>query len=328
MYCMNNSFGEHLDLNQLIGLFDKDKDPANRFQTINSFARHLMPEWFLPMLNDTARNLYYSKMLEHSVKDKVVVDLGSGTGMWSIEALARGARFVYVVEKNPILIQYLQLIFKDYPVKVIAKAFDELSPADFDHGQPEALVHEIFSNTGLGEGVIPAFQKVSKLFPDNSITLFPRYFWFEARVLKDKPFELSETEKIHLKDNADAYYELVHSLGIRDWGSLKDVNFKDKEVVNVMFLDLKKIEQNKNYELLPIPIDVTPGYVYRVYLSFKFSTELEGPYFDTLFEENHWGGFIVEFYASTKLPASRKFLKMKLNDNQLIEHPRLEDTLN
>jgi 16S rRNA A1518/A1519 N6-dimethyltransferase RsmA/KsgA/DIM1 with predicted DNA glycosylase/AP lyase activity len=115
---MNNSEAENLDLNQLKDIFGKDKDPTQRFETLNKFTRHLMPDWFLPMLNDTARNAYYSKMLEHTVKDKVVIDLGSGTGMWTIEVLARGARFVYVVEKNPILIQYLQFIFKDYPVKV------------------------------------------------------------------------------------------------------------------------------------------------------------------------------------------------------------------
>ena len=323
---MKNSENDNLDLNLLNGLFSTAKDPAQRFETINNFSRRLMPEWFLPMLNDTARNTYYTKMLEHSVKDKVVIDLGSGTGMWTIEALARGAKFVYVVEKNPILIQYLEFIFKDHPVKVLGKAFSELKASDFDHGQPQALVHEIFSNTGLGEGVITAFQKVSELFPDHSLTLFPRYFWFEARVFKQKPFELSETEKIHLNDKADAYYELVHSLGVRDWGSLKGINFSDKEVINLMFLDLNKIEQHKNYDLKAIPIDISPGHVHHIYLSFKFSTELEGPYFDTLFEENHWGGFIVEFYISTAMKAGRKYLKMKLNDNQLFDHPRLEDT--
>jgi hypothetical protein len=322
---MNKSDDDNLDLNLLKDIFSKEKDPEVRFETINNFSRRLMPEWFLPMLNDTARNSYYSKMLEHSVKDKIVIDLGSGTGMWSIEALARGARFVYVVEKNPLLIKYLEFIFKDHPVKVLGKAFEELTAADFDQGRPQALVHEIFSNTGLGEGVISAFQKVSRIFPDHSLTLFPRYFWFEARVFKQKPFELSAIEQVHLKDKADAYYELVHSLGVRDWGNLKGIDFGSKEVINLMFLDLNKIEQNKSYALKPIPVDITPGYVHHIYLSFKFSTELEGPYFNTLFEENHWGGFIVEFYISNKMKAARKYLKMKLNDNQLFDHPRLED---
>lgn len=325
---MNNSQSENLDLNQLKDIFSKDKDPAQRFETLNKFTPHFMPEWFLPMLNDTARNSYYSKMLEHTVKDKVVIDLGSGTGMWTIEALARGARFVYVVEKNPILIKYLEFIFKDHPVKILGKAFDTLKASDFDQGKPEAIVHEIFSNTGLGEGVINAFQKVTEIFPGHSLNLFPRYFWFEARVVKDLPFELSAHEKAHLKDKADAYYELVHSLGVRDWGILKNIDFSDKDVINMMFLDLNKIEQNKNYSLRSIPIDISPGYVHRIYLSFKFSTELEGPYFDTLFEENHWSGFVVEFYASTALPAGRKYLQLRLNDNQLFNEPTLEDSPN
>jgi predicted RNA methylase len=323
---MKQNDDDNLDLNLLKDVYSKDFDPELRFQTINRFSHHLMPEWFLPMLNDTARNTYYSKMLEHSVKDKVVIDLGSGTGMWSMEALARGAKFVYIVEKNPLLIKYLEFIFQDHPVKILGKPFDQLKPSDFDQGKPEAIVHEIFSNTGLGEGVINAFQKVTELFPKHTLTLFPRYFWFEARVCKDAPFELSALEKNHLKDKADAYYELIHSLNVRDWGVLKNVDFSDIPVFNMMFLDLNKIEENKQYTLHSIPIDISPGFVHRIYLSFKFSTEVEGPFFDTLFEENHhWSGFVVEFYASKALPPGRKYLKMKLNDNQLFDEPTLED---
>nr|MBA2405963.1 hypothetical protein [Bdellovibrionales bacterium] len=113
--------------------------------------------------------------------------------------------------------------------------------------------------------------------------------------------------------------------GVRDWGSRKGVNFIDKDVFNVMFLDLKDIEQNKKYELKSIPVEITPGFVHRIYLSFKFSAELVGPFFDTLFEENHWGGFVVEFYASKFLPPGQKYLKMKLNNNQLIDEPTLEN---
>jgi len=324
---MNNTEDESLDLNLLDDLFSQEKDPKQRFQIINEFSRRLMPEWFLPMLDDKARNSYYRQMLSDTVKDKVVIDLGSGTGMWTIEALGKGAKFVYVVERNPILVKYLEFIFKDHPVKVIAKAFEDLDANDFDQGGPEALVHEIFSNIGLGEGVITAFQKVSNIFPESSLSLFPRYFWFEARVLKQSPLKLSQIEENHLKDKADRYFELIYSLGIRNWDSLKSINFSQADIINLMSLDLKKIEQNISYTLLPIPVDVTPGQVHRVYLSFKFSDKLEGPYFDTLVEENHWGGFVVEFYASSTMPAGRKYLKMKLNDNQLIDYPVLEDSI-
>jgi hypothetical protein len=325
---MKNLDDEILDLNLLDDVYSPDKDPVQRFETINNFAHHLMPEWFLPMLNDTARNKFYSKMLHNTVKDKVVIDLGSGTGMWSIEALALGARFVYVVEKNPVLIKYLEFIFKDHPVKVIAKDFSELTIADFNQGEPEALVHEIFSNTGLGEGLITAFQKVSELFPKNDIAFFPRYFWFEGRVVKQKPMELSDHEKAHLKEKADAYLELVHSMGLRSWGDLSKIDFSQQEVFKIMFLDLKDIDKNRKYALETIPLDISPGYVHRVYLSFRFSANIDGPFFDTLFEENHWSGLMVEFYASNKMAKGRKYLKLNLNDNLLLDQPELVDKLN
>lgn len=322
---MNNSETENLDMNLLDDLFSSEKDPAQRFEIINNFSHHLMPEWFLPMLNDTARNKFYSKMLQTTVKDKVVIDLGSGTGMWSIEALALGAKFVYVVEKNPILIKYLEFIFKDHPVKVIGKDFADLSLSDFNQGAPEALVHEIFSNTGLGEGLITAFQKVKELFPKENISFFPRYFWFEARVIKQKPMELSNNEKAHLKDKADAYLELVHAMGMRDWGNVSNVDFSNQEPLSIMFLDLNDIAKHKEYAIKAIPVDISPGYVHRVYLSFRFSASLEGPFFDTLFEENHWSGLMVEFYASSKMGAGPRLLKLELNDNLLLDRPVLVD---
>jgi protein arginine N-methyltransferase 1 len=55
---------------------------------------------FLPMINDTGRNIFYKNAIESCVKDKIVVDIGTGTGFLSIWAARAGAKKVYSVEQN------------------------------------------------------------------------------------------------------------------------------------------------------------------------------------------------------------------------------------
>ena len=52
------------------------------------------------MLNDKVRNEFYYNALKKSAKDKVVIDIGTGTGLLAAYALEHGAKFVYAVEGN------------------------------------------------------------------------------------------------------------------------------------------------------------------------------------------------------------------------------------
>lgn len=55
---------------------------------------------YLLIVNDKWRNQFYYDALNKHAKDKVVLDMGSGTGILSFYALAAGAKFVYAVEKD------------------------------------------------------------------------------------------------------------------------------------------------------------------------------------------------------------------------------------
>lgn len=55
---------------------------------------------FLPMINDTGRNIFYNEAIKQSVKDKIVCDIGAGTGFLSILAAQYGAKHVYAVEMD------------------------------------------------------------------------------------------------------------------------------------------------------------------------------------------------------------------------------------
>ena len=55
---------------------------------------------YTTMLNDKVRNEFYYNALKKSAKDKVVIDIGTGTGLLAAYALEHGAKFVYAVEGN------------------------------------------------------------------------------------------------------------------------------------------------------------------------------------------------------------------------------------
>jgi len=55
---------------------------------------------FLPMINDGKRNIFYKNSIDQSVKDKVVCDIGSGTGLLSILSAKAGAKKVFAIERD------------------------------------------------------------------------------------------------------------------------------------------------------------------------------------------------------------------------------------
>lgn len=310
----------------LSAYFDGPRDGGlSEYLLLSKISRKLLPDWYLPMLKDKNRNTFYQTMLKNKVSNKIVIDLGSGTGMWAIESLANGASFVYLVEKNPALVKYLETVFKDKPVKIIAKLFKDLELEDFDQGTPEILVHEVFSSTGIGEGIIPAFEKMNALFPKGTLELLPRFLWIEARVRRDPPMQLSEHEGQFLEGNEDTLFELLHPLQLKKKVKEPISDYKSP-AHQLMFLDLSTIKDSSHYELAPIPLDLLPGMIHKVDLTFKFSYELDGPFFDTSSDEgHHWGGMLVEFYISKKAQPSKKMLSLHLTDKMNIGDPLLKD---
>jgi hypothetical protein len=56
--------------------------------------------YYLSMINDSWRNRFFYDALHATAKDKVVLDVGAGTGILSAYALHAGAKFVFVVERD------------------------------------------------------------------------------------------------------------------------------------------------------------------------------------------------------------------------------------
>jgi|GEM_PF-4505899 len=124
------------------------------------------PAWHLEMLKDRARLDFYKNLLEHKVKDKIVLDIGAGSGILSYLALRFGAKKVYSVEFNPHMqVVYTQLMAAPLTEKravLLDMDANNLTLDFFGHDRPEVIVQEIYGANGLSEDVIAVFKALQK----------------------------------------------------------------------------------------------------------------------------------------------------------------------
>ena len=115
---------------------------------------------FLPMLNDRSRNSFYKKAIDNSVKDKVVCDVGTGTGLLSILSAKAGARKVFAVERDQKRAEYAKNIIEELrltdTVEVINDDFLNLDiPADI-------FVSETINTQIFGEDILQIAEHARK----------------------------------------------------------------------------------------------------------------------------------------------------------------------
>lgn len=128
------------------------------------------------MLNDESRNKFYYESLLSSAKDKVVLDIGSGTGILSYYALMCGAKFVYAIEKHKrmavITDKVLKANFDKKKFKVINANFWNIDTfINKIDRNIDLIVSETIGINLLDEGILKNWDISKKLSQNNMISI-------------------------------------------------------------------------------------------------------------------------------------------------------------
>jgi hypothetical protein len=136
---------------------------------------------FAPMINDVGRNEFYKSAIKQYVPDRIVVDIGAGTGLLTVMACQYGARHVYAVEKHPERARYLQQMIDhlDLGNKVTVVSADFLDtelPAD-------VYISETINTQIFGEDMHVLANHARKF----GGTFIPNYFDIWAEIYEHHP---------------------------------------------------------------------------------------------------------------------------------------------
>ncbi len=126
------------------------------------------------LLEDGVRNRAFYAALEKSVNsDSMVLDIGSGTGIWAVAAALLGAKKVVAVERDPLLVRLIKNLARENGVQHKIEALEgdsrEISMArEFD-----LFISETIGNSAFDEDIISITLDARKRFLKRGAALIP-----------------------------------------------------------------------------------------------------------------------------------------------------------
>lgn len=149
----------------------------------NSLYAKLPEGMNLKMVDDTNRlNRAVNPALKNACFDKVIIDLGCGTGILGLYALENGAKFVYFVEQDPYMVDILKnslhKIVDSSKFKIIHNYAQNLIESDFDLGMPDVCVSELWGILLFDEGYYHCTHRLKKIF--NDLIFIPEIFHLDV----------------------------------------------------------------------------------------------------------------------------------------------------
>lgn len=121
------------------------------------------------MLGDIDRFHMFNSSLAQTVSGKVVLDIGSGSGLLAVAAIKNGAQFVYAVEQNLSCVAFMRQVFKQYGfedrIQIIHSDFLEQSLPVFGK-KVEVIVSETITCLWIEENIYKIAKHARSLFPE------------------------------------------------------------------------------------------------------------------------------------------------------------------
>ena len=275
-----------------------------------------IPDWHFPMLNDELRNIKYFEAIKKSAKDKVVLDLGSGSGILSMMALEAGAKKVFAVEQDQALINISKQIFKDNnmlsdKLVIINSAASKLKLGINIDSPIDLVVTEVFDCGLIGEGCLESISHIKSFLSSEGLILPKKADIYGCLVNSDKL-----REKYHL-DGKIMGFDLTAFSELRQVGAMDNAKYyQDLKIVSDIRI-IKSLNFNRNFSNIieeKISFDIKEScFVDAMILWFNLHLS-DGIHFSSfLSAETHWDQWFL-FPRYPIRTSSEKTLSVKLNN--------------
>ncbi|WP_428240313.1 50S ribosomal protein L11 methyltransferase [Gynuella sp.] len=161
-----------------------------------------IPRWHFPMLNDGQRNQAFQRAIESvDMRDKTVLDIGTGTGLLSMLAARNGASHVYACEVNPDVARMAAEIVANNGysdrVTVINKLSTELVPGVDVPKDIDILISETVDCGFFGEGFVPSLAHAKSRLLKPDALLLPQSVRLKASLLSSRDvYQLNRVDRV------------------------------------------------------------------------------------------------------------------------------------
>lgn len=227
------------------------------------------------MLKDKVRTLSYRRAIFENpslIRNKVVLDVGCGTGILSMFAAKAGARKVYAVERSSIVEYARQIIaengFQD-KIEIIQGIAEEIELPE----KVDVVVSEWMGYALLYESMLPSVIFARNKFMKETGTMMPSY----ARM------KIAAIEDVAYKQKKIGYWDDVYGFNyepIKDWALMEplvDTVPQDRIVTDddmLVEFDLNKCQKedlsvSANFTLWPFQRDTISAFVVWFDVFFK-----------------------------------------------------------
>ncbi|MEL7446755.1 MAG: 50S ribosomal protein L11 methyltransferase [Pseudomonadota bacterium] len=160
---------------------------------------HSVPKFHGAMLRDQARNRAYDTAIRQLARDRVVLDIGTGSGLLAMMAARAGAKHVYACEANALLAASARKIIAanglDDRITVFSCHSRDLDRTRHLDGGADLIVSEILADDLVGEGMLESLAHARAELAKPDAVFLPEFASVQM-ALADFPIQTSAPEMI------------------------------------------------------------------------------------------------------------------------------------
>lgn len=161
---------------------------ARMRQVTESFLRDRYPAWYIRAVNDSHRNAAYRAAIEAAVgPGSVVLELGTGSGLFAMMAAQAGAAHVYTCERDAgIRALAAETIRRNGYADRITQLGDykEIAPGTLPR-PADVLIHEFVGPQWLTRGMTSLAQELGEGLLAPGAAVLPRHIGIRAMLVAD-----------------------------------------------------------------------------------------------------------------------------------------------